>query len=216
LSESPPPALDAVVAGVVGAVAAAGDPAALVRPWSRALARFPVPQWMRLRDRFERASAEVGLDASLTASVRLLGAADAYHAMREDRPHRPALAPEESAAELRADARAGRLDAEAGEAVLGAAGHRVRRRRKGPGGLTPRETDVLVCMARGMSNRDAARALFISPKTVGNHLEHIYTKLGITTRTAAALFAMQHGLVDPLEPPRPRRRSRRIAERRMG
>ena len=138
--------------------------------------------------------------ASLAAPVRLLGAADAYHAMREDRPHRPALSPEESAAELRADARAGRADPEAVEAVLGAAGHRVRRRRKGPGGLTPRETDVLVCMARGMSNRQAARALFISPKTVGNHLEHIYTKLGITTRTAAALFAMQHGLVDPLEP----------------
>jgi HD-GYP domain-containing protein (c-di-GMP phosphodiesterase class II) len=138
--------------------------------------------------------------ASLAAPVRLLGAADAYHAMREDRPHRPALSPEECAAELRADARAGRVDPEAVEAVLGAAGHRVRRRRKGPGGLSPRETDVLVCMARGMSNRQAARALFISPKTVGNHVEHIYTKLGITTRTAAALFAMQHGLVDPLEP----------------
>ncbi|MFP5377661.1 MAG: hypothetical protein ACLGIO_12895, partial [Acidimicrobiia bacterium] len=64
LVELPPAALDAVVAGVVGAVAAAGDPAALVRPWSRALARFPVPQWMRLRERFERASAEVGLDAA--------------------------------------------------------------------------------------------------------------------------------------------------------
>jgi HD-GYP domain-containing protein (c-di-GMP phosphodiesterase class II) len=137
---------------------------------------------------------------SLTAAVRLLGAADAYHAMREERPYRPALSPEESAAELRADAGAGRLDAEAVEMVLGSAGHRVRRRRKGPGGLTPRETDVLVCMARGMSNREAAGALHISQKTVGNHVEHIYTKLGISTRTAAALFAMQHGLVDPLEP----------------
>lgn len=137
---------------------------------------------------------------SQTPAVRLLGAADAYHAMREERPHRRALSPEESAAELRADARAGRLDAEAVEAVLGSAGHRMRRRRKGPGGLTPRETDVLVCMARGMSNREVARALYISQKTVGNHVEHIYTKLGVSTRTAAALFAMQHGLVDPLEP----------------
>lgn len=137
---------------------------------------------------------------ALTAAIRLLGAADAYHAMREARPHRPALSPEESAAELRADARGGRLDAEVVEAVLGCAGHRVRRRRKGPGGLTPRETDVLVCMARGLSNRETARALHISQKTVGNHVEHIYTKLGISTRTAAALFAMQHGFVDPLEP----------------
>ena len=138
---------------------------------------------------------------SHSTAIRLLAAADAYHAMREERPHRPALSSGQAAAEMRAETKSGRFEAEAVEAVLGAAGHRVRRRRKGPGGLTPRETDVLVCMARGMSNREAAGALHISQKTVGNHVEHIYTKLGISTRAAAALFAMRHGLVDPIGRP---------------
>ena len=64
----------------------------------------------------------------------MLGAADAYQAMREPRPYRAARGPDEAAAELRGEVRAGRLDAEAVEAVLGAAGHRVARRREGPPG----------------------------------------------------------------------------------
>lgn len=137
---------------------------------------------------------------SLPPAGRVLGAADAYHAMTEPRPYREARSSDEVAAELRADAKAGRLGAEAVEAVLGAAGHRVARRRKGPGGLTSREVQVLVWMARGASNKEVGRALHISHKTVGNHVEHIYTKLGVSTRTSAALFAMKHGLLDALEP----------------
>jgi DNA-binding NarL/FixJ family response regulator len=128
-----------------------------------------------------------------------LAAADVYHAIAEPRPHRPGRSAEEAAVEVRAEVKAGRLDIEAVEVVLGAAGHRVRRRRTHPGGLTAREVEVLIHLARGASNRDIARALHISQKTVGNHIEHIFTKLGVSTRTSAALFAMQHGLLDILE-----------------
>ena len=81
------------------------------------------------------------------------------------------------------------------EAVLGAAGHRVRRRREGPAGLTAREVEVLRLLARGLSNREIAQRLTIAPKTVGNHVEHIYAKIGASTRARASLFALQHGLL---------------------
>jgi len=139
--------------------------------------------------------------ASLSPTARLLAAADAYHAMTEPRPHRPALAPAQAAGELRREVRAGRFDADAAEAVLAAAGHRTgSRRRSAPSGLTPRELEVLVLLARGGSNREIARTLVISEKTAANHVEHIYAKLDVSTRTAAALYAMRQGLLETLEP----------------
>jgi HD-GYP domain-containing protein (c-di-GMP phosphodiesterase class II) len=132
---------------------------------------------------------------AISRPARILGAADAYQAMREPRPHRPARSATEAAATLRADVKAGRRDAEAVEAVLGAAGHRVARRREGPAGLTPREVEVLTLLAQGMSNKETARRLVISPKTVANHVEHIYAKIGASSRATASLFAMQHGLL---------------------
>jgi HD-GYP domain-containing protein (c-di-GMP phosphodiesterase class II) len=135
---------------------------------------------------------------ALSPAVRLLTAADCYHAMREPRPHRRALLPSEAEAELRREVTSGRLDGDAVDAVLGAAGHRVRRRREWPAGLTPREIEVLRLLARGASNKEIAEALVISPKTAGNHVEHIYLKTGARSRAAASLFAMRHGLVDPL------------------
>lgn len=137
-----------------------------------------------------------GLSAeAISPSGRILGAADAYQAMIEPRPHREALAPEEAVAELHAEVRAGRLDADAVDAVLGAAGHRVRSRREGPAGLTPREIEVLGLLARGLSNREIAENLVISPKTASNHIEHIYSKTGVTNRARASLFAVKHGLI---------------------
>ena len=91
--------------------------------------------------------------------------------------------------------RAGRLDADAVDAVLVAAGHRVGRRRDGPAGLTAREVDVLRLLARGLSSKEIAAELVISPKTARNHIEHIYTKTGASSRVTASLFAMQHGLL---------------------
>ena len=79
--------------------------------------------------------------------------------------------------------------------MLGAAGHRVPRRRGGPAGLTAREVEVLRLLARGLSNREIAERLVISPKTAGNHIEHIYAKIDASSRATASLFAMQHGLL---------------------
>ena len=139
--------------------------------------------------------------AGISRPARILGAADAYQAMREPRPHRPARSADEAAAELRADVKAGRRDADAVEAILGAAGHRVSRRHEGPAGLTPREVEVLRLLARGLSNKEIAERLVISPKTVGNHAEHIYSKINASTRAAAGLFAMRHGLLPEEEFP---------------
>jgi HD-GYP domain-containing protein (c-di-GMP phosphodiesterase class II) len=132
---------------------------------------------------------------AITPAGRVLAAADAYHAMTEPRPHRPALSPEAAASELRAGVRASLFDADAADAVLRAAGHAVRRRREFPAGLTGREVEVLRLLVRGMSNREIADELVISHKTAGSHVEHIYAKLGVSNRARASLFAMKHGLV---------------------
>lgn len=147
------------------------------------------------RERLDGSGYPRGLrGAAIARPARILGAADAYQAMREPRPYRLRRTREDAAAELRGDVRAGRLDAEAVEAVLAAAGHRVPARREGPAGLTQREIEVLRLLARGMSNKQIAAELVISPKTVANHVEHIYAKINASTRTRASLFAMQHGL----------------------
>jgi HD-GYP domain-containing protein (c-di-GMP phosphodiesterase class II) len=110
---------------------------------------------------------------ALSPSARLLAAADAYHAMLEPRPQRPARSDPEAAAELRQEVKASRLDGDAVDAVLRAAGHRVFSRWTWPAELTSREVEVLRMVARGASNRDIAHRLSISEKTVRNHLEHI-------------------------------------------
>jgi HD-GYP domain-containing protein (c-di-GMP phosphodiesterase class II) len=132
---------------------------------------------------------------ALTPSGRVLAAADAYRAMTEARPHRPALSAEAAAVELRAGVRASLFDADAADAVLRAAGHAVRRRREFPAGLTSREVEVLKLLVRGLSNKEIAEQLVISRRTAGSHVEHIYAKIGVSNRARASLFAMKHGLV---------------------
>ncbi|MGB8651481.1 MAG: HD domain-containing phosphohydrolase [Mycobacteriales bacterium] len=137
-----------------------------------------------------------GLTAdALPMTARVIAAADVYHALLEPRPHRAALPPEEARDVVCAEVTAGRLDGDAVRAVLEAAGHRVRRRTDHPAGLTAREVEILVLLARGRTKQQIAAALSISPKTVNAHAEHIYGKIGVTSRGAAALFAMRHGLV---------------------
>jgi HD-GYP domain-containing protein (c-di-GMP phosphodiesterase class II) len=138
--------------------------------------------------------------AAIPATGRILAAADAFHAMIETRPYRPALTPKAATAALRADARAGRLASDAVDAVLAAAGQRRGKRRSGPAGLTAREVEVLVLLARGASNKQVARALGITTKTTGTYVERIYSKIGASTRSTATLFAVQYGLLDSLEP----------------
>jgi DNA-binding CsgD family transcriptional regulator len=64
-----------------------------------------------------------------------------------------------------------------------------------PAGLTLREIEVLELVAAGMTNAQVAQGLFISPRTVQRHLNSIYRKLGVSSRTAATRFAIEHGLV---------------------
>ena len=147
------------------------------------------------RERLDGSGYPRGIDgAAISCAARILGAADAYQAMREPRPHRPARSADDAATELRNDVRASRLDSEAAQGVLAARGHPFRRR-TGPADLTAREVEILRLLARGLSNKDIGRQLVISPKTVGKHVEHIYAKTGASTRAAAGLFAVQHGLL---------------------
>jgi len=148
------------------------------------------------RERLDGSGYPRGLSGgAISRPARVLGAADAYASMREPRPHRPARSAEEAAEQMRAEVRAGRLDGAAVDAVLEAAGHRLPRRREALAGLTAREVEVLILLARGLSNKQIAERLVITPKTAGNHVEHIYAKIGISGRAAAALFAVQHGLL---------------------
>ena len=129
----------------------------------------------------------------------MLGAADAYQSMREPRPYREALTAGQAAAELRADVVAGRLAADAVEAVLSAAGHPSLRRSEQPAGLTAREVDVLRLVARGCRAGRSRDRLIISPKTARNHIEHIYIKIDASSRVTASLFAVRNGLLPDVE-----------------
>ncbi len=133
---------------------------------------------------------------ALDQGARILAAADCYGAMREARPYRPALEAPAAEAELTREADEGRLDPEAVDAVLAAAGHRVARRpRERPAGLTQRELEVLLSLVLGQSNQAIANGLGISAKTVGHHVQHVYQKAGVRSRAAATLWAFEHDLV---------------------
>ena len=139
-----------------------------------------------------------GTGAALGRTARILAAADAYTAMREPRPHRPALAEAAAQAELLREAREGRLDAEAVDLVLGAAGHRPEQRARDlPAGITERELEVLRILVRGESNQAIGDRLGISARTVGHHVQHLYRKAGVRSRAAATVWAFEHGLVVP-------------------
>jgi HD-GYP domain-containing protein (c-di-GMP phosphodiesterase class II) len=130
----------------------------------------------------------------LALPARLLAAADAYHAMTEPRPHREPLAGERATQILAEEASAGRLDRDAVAAVLDAAGQRAPRLER-PAGLTEREAEVVALLARGLQTKQVALALGISVKTADRHIQNAYRKIGVSSRAAATLFAMEHGLV---------------------
>jgi HD-GYP domain-containing protein (c-di-GMP phosphodiesterase class II) len=141
----------------------------------------------------------VGADA-LEPGARVLAAVDVYVGLTSDRADRRAVTVTEAAHELRRLVSRGLLAHDAVEAVLAAAGHApavtpaspaVQR----PGGLTTREVEVLRLAARGLTTREIADRLFISPKTADHHIQHVYTKIGVSTRAAAALWAMQNSVV---------------------
>jgi HD-GYP domain-containing protein (c-di-GMP phosphodiesterase class II) len=160
-------------------------------PFLAALAPVAAAHHERLdRSGYHRGSA----GADLTMPARLLAAADVFRAMCEPRPHRPAPGPERAAEALTAEANAGRLDPHAVTAVIEAAGQRAPRMAR-PAGLTEREAEVVAMLARGLQTRQVAHELGISVKTADRHVQNAYGKIGVSTRAAATLFAMEHGLL---------------------
>lgn len=136
-----------------------------------------------------------GVGASgLSMEERVLATADAFQALTQERPHRPARSTGEAIDELAREVDAGRLDARCVAAVAGVAGQRRRDLERWPDELTDREVEVLRLVARGMSNKEVAAALVIAPKTVGRHVENVYAKIGVRTRAGAALYTMERGL----------------------
>lgn len=135
-------------------------------------------------------------DGSLSASDRILAAADALASLGSDRPHRKAHDFDASIDALRAEAAAGRLDHKAVECVIAAAGGEAQITWENPADLTEREIEVLTLISRGLTNREVADELFISAKTVGRHIENLYAKIGVSSRAAAAVFAMENHLLN--------------------
>ena len=130
---------------------------------------------------------------SLGQADRVLAAADTFCTACEPRPYRAALAPEQAAARLAGLAAGGQLDTDAVAAVLEAAGQPVPHIPR-PAGLTDREAQVVVLLARGMQTKQIAHRLGISAKTADRHIQNAYAKMRVSTRAAATIFAMQHGL----------------------
>ncbi len=135
--------------------------------------------------------------SEISMACRVLAAADCFQAMTQPRPHRAPLSREHASRELADESRTGKLDPDAVAAVLEAAGERRTRGRRDlrPGGLTEREIEVLQLVAAGCSNREVAKRLHISPRTADHHVQHIYAKIGVSSRAAAALFALEHDLL---------------------
>ena len=132
----------------------------------------------------------------LSPAARILAAAEAFQTAREARPYRDALSDAAAAAKLRAAVRNGKLCPDAVAAVLACAGQPSRRgAAERPAGLTPREIEVLRLIAAGRTAKEAARELEISPKTADHHIQNLYSKIGVSTRAGAALYALEHGLV---------------------
>ncbi|HSE10662.1 MAG TPA: HD domain-containing phosphohydrolase [Nocardioidaceae bacterium] len=152
----------------------------------------------RHHERLDGTGYHRGSDAAdLSTQSRILAAADTFRAMTERRPHRIALSPAEAERELVGEAEHGRLDPDAVQAVLEAAGRRVAvPSRRLPEGLSEREAEVLALLAGGCSNAQIAARLVISRRTAEHHVQHIYTKIGVSSRAAATLFALDHHLLE--------------------
>jgi HD-GYP domain-containing protein (c-di-GMP phosphodiesterase class II) len=131
--------------------------------------------------------------------ANVMAATEIYVGLTSDRADRPALTATDAAIGLQQLVSHGVLESRAVSAVLIAAGHGEPRgqasRARLPGGLSGREVEVLRLAAKGLTTKEIADQLFISPKTTDHHIQHIYNKIGVSTRAAAALWAMQHAVM---------------------
>ena len=152
-------------------------------------------RWCSVTTSASTAVATTAIRGVPISHARVLAAAEAFQTAREARPYRPAMSDVAAAAKLRSAVREGRLCPDAVEAVLACAGQPARRSAERLAGLTPREIEVLRLIAAGDTAKEAARKLDISPKTADNHIQSLYSKIGVTTRAGAALYALERGLV---------------------
>jgi HD-GYP domain-containing protein (c-di-GMP phosphodiesterase class II) len=133
---------------------------------------------------------------TLSPVAAIVAAVDCFVTAGEPRPYRPARSSSEQAALLEDEVAAGRLPGDTVDAVLrAAAGDRTPAPTTSD--LTAREREVLELVARGMTNQAIGRRLGISAKTVNTHLEHVYAKLGVSTRVAAVVHATRRGWLAP-------------------
>jgi HD-GYP domain-containing protein (c-di-GMP phosphodiesterase class II)/DNA-binding CsgD family transcriptional regulator len=138
--------------------------------------------------------------AHIALGARILAVADTFDELTHDGPGRQAL--DAGAAVTQIQAGAGSafepavIDALLATEAAGAAlPRRSSSRRSWPAGLTDREVDVLRLAAKGLTSKQMAADLFLSSSTVRTHLEHIYSKINVSTRAAATLFAVEHDLI---------------------
>ena len=126
---------------------------------------------------------------------RVLAAVDVYVGLTTDRADRRRSPDDEPRPPSCVGShRRARSTRRAIEAVLAAAGHDETaggRQAEHPAGLSDREVEVLSLAARGLTTKAIAEELYISPKTADHHIQHVYTKIGVSTRAAAALWAMR-------------------------
>lgn len=125
---------------------------------------------------------------------RLIAAADMFHALTEARAHREAFRPDQAAEIVVDQANSGLLDPVMVRAVVEASGEPPPDVEL-PAGLTDRELEVLGLLARGLQTKQIARHFDVSPKTVDTHIQAAYRKIGVSTRAAATLFALERGLI---------------------
>jgi HD-GYP domain-containing protein (c-di-GMP phosphodiesterase class II) len=165
---------------------------------ARSAALAPLSRWAGMHHERQDGSGyhHGATTAEVPIEARIIAAADVFQAVTQARPHRPARSADEAASIVRSEARAGRLDPVCADAILEAAGRPGRRSRTvWPAGLSDREVEVLRLVSRGASNKEVASALVISPRTAEHHVQHIYSKIGVSSRAAAAMFAMAQGLL---------------------
>jgi HD-GYP domain-containing protein (c-di-GMP phosphodiesterase class II) len=134
---------------------------------------------------------------ALSLAAQVIAATDALIGMSQSRPDRPALDLEAASTQLNDEARRGWLHTDAVRAVTAVAhGATQKVRRSNPAGLSDRQIEVLRLVAQGLSNRQIAEQLVVSPRTAEHHVQDIYTKIGVASRAAVALFATEHQLLN--------------------
>ena len=126
----------------------------------------------------------------------MIGVADQFDLLTHEAPGHEPLEPPAAVAAIAADEGAFAADVvRALSAALGA-NETFPARVSWPAGLTDREVEVLRLAAKGFTRKEIGRQLYLSENTVRHHLEHIYNKIGVSSRLPAVMFAMERGLID--------------------